>query len=116
MLEQSTEDCMLYLFEQGRAERTCAIVIDMQAKPAGRLECAELRYNDDTVVENQARVREAAVEYGMHVIADKYTKDGKVKVPYVEGLLDRGIDVVVSRATLASSDGAPLDGEYQMCG
>jgi nicotinamidase-related amidase len=43
-----------------------------------------------------------------------YKKEGKVDVPYLPGLLDRGIDVLTSRVVLASSNGARLMPCYGM--
>jgi hypothetical protein len=48
--------------------------------------------------------------------ATEYTEKGKVDVPYLGGLLDRGIAVFTSRVVLASSNGARLEADYGMTG
>lgn len=75
-LKCSLEDQMFRLHDEGQADRVGILVIDMQAKPGGKdkVSGADVRYNSNTVTENQASALEAAAAYGMHVFEIRITR------------------------------------------
>jgi|SRR5579863_4738136 len=73
-LKCSIEDHMQQLYDDGHADSTCVIVIDMQAKDGYAVSGADIEYNSNSVVDNQVSVLEAAAQYGMHVFEVRIEK------------------------------------------